>query len=93
MNEKKCPKLIKLLLPIIALSSCVCKPETIIELPALPLPPVYPVLTWIDVFGYYGLDENCSDFDDLQDFFDEYDGYLEKMSNLKALYGTANEGI
>ena len=51
-----------------------------------PMPPVIPALVWHDIEGYYGLSEKSSDFDNLQLFFDEYEGYLKKVDDLLKLY-------
>lgn len=80
MNVKKCLKKISLLLLIIGLSACTCTPEIVETLPVLPLPPVFPAVEWLDIPDYYGLTEQ--DFDYIQDFLDEYDGYKEKIKSI-----------
>ncbi len=48
--------------------------------------PVEPYLLWTDIPGYYGLDDRKTYFDDLQDFFYEYEGYQVKIDNLLNAY-------
>ena len=89
MKGKNFLKKVKFLLLIIGVSlfiSCLSCPEPVKVVYTRPLVPVIPLLTWIDIPGYYGLDEATMDFDDLQYFFDQYDGYVEKVDNLLKLY-------
>ena len=83
MNAKNCLKKISLLLLIIAISSCLCTPEIIDTRPVLPAIPVFPSVEWIDIPDYYGLSEQ--DFDYIQDYLDEMDGYREKISNINGV--------
>ena len=48
--------------------------------------PSVPDLIWHDVPGYYGLNDQTTDFDDLQTFLDEYEGYVFKVDNLLDKY-------
>ena len=89
MNGKNFLKLIKSLLLILAVSlfiACKTCPEPIHVVYERPELPVYPGLTWIDIPGFYGLDENNTDFTDLQEFFDQYDDYKIKIDSLLKLY-------
>ena len=36
--------------------------------------------------GYYGLNDVSTDFDDLQEFFDSYDGLKIKINDILTLY-------
>lgn len=83
--------MIKLSLPIIVIlitvSAChTCPPESVHIVYPRTAEPIIPVLTWADIPGYYALDETTTEFDDLQDFFDDYEGYLKKIENLLQLY-------
>lgn len=95
MNGKNFLKKIRLLLLIIGVSlfliGCKTCPETVNAVYPRPEVPVIPLITWIDIPGYYGLDETTMDFDDLQYFFDQYDGYTEKIDNLLKLYESVEE--
>ena len=89
MRGKNFLKLIKLSLLIIGVSlfiSCRTCPEPIHAVYERPVVPEYPSLTWIDITGYYGLDEASTDFTDLQEFFDQYDNYKIKIDSLLKLY-------
>ena len=90
MIGKNFLKKTKFLLLIIGASllfiGCKTCPEPVKAVYPRPEVPVIPLLTWIDIPGYYGLDDTTMDFDDLQYFFDQYDGYVEKVDNLLKLY-------
>ncbi len=91
MKGKIFLKLIKLSLliaGILAISACHTCPEPVHVIYDRPDVPAEPVLNWSDIPGFYGLDENKTYFDDLQDFFYLYEGYLTKMDNLLNLYET-----
>lgn len=78
---------LSLLIAIILLSSCVHTKyiETDCPIYTRPSPvPEIPLLTWIELNNHAALSE--TDFDDLQDFFIEYDGYLIKIDNIFKLY-------
>ena len=95
MRGKNFLKKIRLLLLIIGVSllfiGCKTCPEPVEAVYPRPTVPVIPLLIWIDIPGYYGLDETTMDFDDLQEFFIEYDGYTEKIDNLLKLYEGVEE--
>jgi hypothetical protein len=49
-----------------------------------PSPPVIPRIEWLDIPDYYGLREH--DFDSLQYFLDQYEGYIEKVDRILSSY-------
>ena len=64
---------------ILSLSSCL---TTVSEEPIVydkPVAPVLPSINWVDVPGYYGIDDTTSEFDDLLIFIEEYEYYLIKV--------------
>lgn len=79
MSGKNFLKKIKFLLLIIVITSCRSLPEPEPIVYIRPASPLIPDVVWIDVDGYYALDENSGDFEALQEFLDKYEGYLEKV--------------
>jgi len=80
-------KLSLLIIVILAINSCSHTSAIIPERPNYTRPspiPEIPILIWIEIENHAALNE--TDFDDLQDFFDEYEGYLIKIDDILKLY-------
>ena len=89
MNGKNFLKLIKLSLliaVILAISGCHTCPEPVHVTYSRPSAPLRPDHNWIDIPGYYALDDNTTEWDDLESFWDKYEGYQEKIDNLLNAY-------
>lgn len=91
MREKNFLKLIKLsvlIIGIIILNGCCTRPhiEEKIVYPRTFIFKDIPYYVWEDIPGYYGLDENKPYFDDIEEFFDYYEGLIIKVDDLLKLY-------
>ena len=79
--------LIRLSLLIIFLVSCVSVP---VEEPKVvyirPIAPEIPKIKFIDIPGYYGLDDTTTDMDDLIRFMIDYKAYIKKVQEVLDKY-------
>lgn len=75
-----------MLIIVIILISCKTTTVIIPDTPDYirPAEPEIPVLMWIEIDNHAALGED--DFDELQNFFDRYEGYVIKVNNILKLY-------